>query len=287
MISSMTGFAREEQQSEQASFSWELRSINHRFLEISLRLPEELRPLEPLVRERIGQQIRRGKVEAQLRYRGDGQNAGAGLNVNAVLASQVIDAAQALPISAATGLDPLAVLRWPGVVIEPEQDLEVLREPLLALLEQALQGLSKNRQAEGERIQQMLQERQRGIMEWIMQVRGRLPQVQEVLRERMQQRLLELQANVDPDRLLQEIALLIQKMDVAEELDRLQSHLTEFEATLARAEPVGRRLDFLLQEFNREANTLASKSQDAQVTRAAVEIKVLIEQLREQVQNIE
>jgi uncharacterized protein (TIGR00255 family) len=284
---SMTGFAREEQQSEQASFSWELRSINHRFLEISLRLPEELRSLEPQVRERIGQQIRRGKVEAQLRYRVNGQNEDAGLNVNAVLASQLINAAQALPISAATGLDPLAVLRWPGVVIEPEQDLEAIREPLLALLEQALQGLINNRRAEGERIQQMLQQRQRGIMQWITQVRSRLPQVQEVLRERMQQRLLELQANVDPDRLLQELALLIQKMDVAEELDRLQSHLTEFEATLARTEPVGRRLDFLLQEFNREANTLASKSQDAQVTRAAVEIKVLIEQLREQVQNIE
>jgi len=287
MISSMTGFAREEQQSEQASFSWELRSINHRFLEISLRLPEELRPLEPLVRERIGQQIRRGKVEAQLRYRLNSQNEGASLNVNAVLASQVIDAAQALPISAATGLDPLAVLRWPGVVIEPEQDLETLREPLLALLDRALQALIKNRQAEGERIRQMLQERQQGIMQWIAQVRSRLPQVQEALHERMQQRLLELQVNVDPDRLLQEVALLIQKMDVAEELDRLQSHLTEFEATFVRTEPVGRRLDFLLQEFNREANTLASKSQDAQVTRAAVEIKVLIEQLREQVQNIE
>lgn len=287
MISSMTGFAREEQQSEQASFSWELRSINHRFLEISLRLPEELRPLEPLVRERIGQQIRRGKVEAQLRYRLNDQNVGASLNVNTVLASQVIDAAQALPISAATGLDPLAVLRWPGVVIEPEQDLETLREPLLALLDRALQALIKNRQAEGERIRQMLQERQQGIMQWIAQVRSRLPQVQEALHERMQQRLLELQVNVDPDRLLQEVALLIQKMDVAEELDRLQSHLTEFEATFVRTEPVGRRLDFLLQEFNREANTLASKSQDAQVTRAAVEIKVLIEQLREQVQNIE
>lgn len=287
MISSMTGFAREEQQSEQASFSWELRSINHRFLEISLRLPEELRPLEPLVRERIGQQIRRGKVEAQLRYRLNDQNVGASLNVNTVLASQVIDAAQALPISAATGLDPLAVLHWPGVVIEPEQDLETLREPLLALLDRALQALIKNRQAEGERIRQMLQERQQGIMQWIAQVRSRLPQVQEALHERMQQRLLELQVNVDPDRLLQEVALLIQKMDVAEELDRLQSHLTEFEATFVRTEPVGRRLDFLLQEFNREANTLASKSQDAQVTRAAVEIKVLIEQLREQVQNIE
>ncbi len=287
MISSMTGFAREEQQAEQASFSWELRSINHRFLEISLRLPEELRPLEPQVRERIGQQLRRGKVEAQLRYRIDRAHEEAPLNVNTALASQVIDAAQALPIAGAATLDPLAVLRWPGVVIEPEQDLEALREPLLSLLDRALQALIGNRQAEGERIRQMLKERQQGIRHWVSEVRSRLPQVQEVLRERLHLRLQELQTNVDPERLAQEVALLVQKMDVAEELDRLQSHLTEFEATLNRAEPVGRRLDFLLQEFNREANTLASKSQDAQVTQAAVEIKVLIEQLREQVQNLE
>jgi uncharacterized protein (TIGR00255 family) len=133
----------------------------------------------------------------------------------------------------------------------------------------------------------MLKERQQGIRHWVSEVRSRLPQVQEVLRERLQLRLQELQTSIEPERLAQEVALLVQKMDVAEELDRLQSHLTEFEATLNRAEPVGRRLDFLLQEFNREANTLASKSQDAQVTQAAVEIKVLIEQLREQVQNLE
>jgi len=264
-----------------------LRSINHRFLEISLRLPEELRPLEPQVRERIGQQIRRGKVEAQLRYRIDRAHEEAPLNVNTALASQVIDAAQALPIAGAVTLDPLAVLRWPGVVIEPEQDLEALREPLLSLLDRALQALIGNRQAEGERIRQMLKERQQGIRHWVSEVRSRLPQVQEVLRERLQLRLQELQTSIEPERLAQEVALLVQKMDVAEELDRLQSHLTEFEATLNRAEPVGRRLDFLLQEFNREANTLASKSQDAQVTQAAVEIKVLIEQLREQVQNLE
>lgn len=288
MIYSMTGFARETAVTEWGELCWELRSVNHRYLDVHPRLPEDFRALEPRVRELVAARLSRGKVECQLRFRplagGD-----APLAIDHALVAKLAGACQQVAgaLERPARVDPLELLRWPGVVQEPERDLEPVQAEALRLLQAAVAALAAVRAAEGERMASMLGGRLDAIRDHADVVRQRLPEVRQAIHERLRNRLAELRVEAEPGRLEQEMAIVTQKMDVAEELDRLDSHVAEARAALARGEPVGRRLDFLMQEFNREANTLASKSQDAETTRVAVEIKVLVEQMREQVQNVE
>ena len=287
MTRSMTGFARCERRHPAGVLTWELRAVNHRYCEIVLRLPEDLRMLEPGARELIGAHVVRGKVEASLRFRP--ADAAATLHVNRALLAAVVAQARELgtSLSNPAPLDPVRLLGWPGVVTEPEQDLAPVQEAALALLEEAVRVLGAAREREGERIRTLLRERCAVLEGWVAQVRARLPEVKTALRERLLRRVTQLVAEPDQGRLEQELVMLAQRLDVDEELDRLGAHVAEVEHALTRDEPVGRRLDFFMQELNREANTLASKAQDAETTRAAVEVKVLIEQMREQVQNLE
>jgi uncharacterized protein (TIGR00255 family) len=288
MIRSMTAFARAEADTEFGQLTWELRSVNHRYLEISLRMPEELRSLEPVVRERVGKALGRGKVECNLRYR-PATDSGADLQLDPEVVERVGRACASLgaQLGQIQPLNPLELLRWPGVLQETERDLTPLAGQASALLDQALTELGATRAREGAQIHDLLASRCTAMVELLRDERTRLPQVRARLREKLTVRLAELQAAVDQDRLEQELVFLAQKMDVDEELDRLDGHIAEVRRVLERPEPVGRRLDFLMQEFNREANTLGSKSADADTTRTAVELKVLIEQMREQVQNVE
>ncbi|HET6654904.1 MAG TPA: YicC/YloC family endoribonuclease [Gammaproteobacteria bacterium] len=284
----MTGYARGERRGDWGVMTLELRSINHRYLETHFRLPEPVRGLEANLRQQIGARIKRGKVDVLLRLE-QTVAADGGLVVNEALAADVAAAAQSLAgqIANPAPLNPLDVLRWPGVVREPTVDVERLGAAVNELLAATLDDLTQNRRAEGGRIDGLLRERATGIGGRVAEVRERLPAVREQMKAKLLGRLAELDLKPDDDRLNQELVYTAQKIDVAEELDRLDSHITELEQALERDEPVGRRLDFLMQEFNREANTLGSKSADTETTHAAVEIKVLIEQMREQVQNVE
>ncbi len=285
----MTAFARREARTGAGTLVWELRSVNHRYLDVSVRLPEELRALEPAVRERVGARLRRGKVDCALRFQPEAAVAAA-VSLNRELAGRLADLARDAatllgPESAPPG--PFDLLRWPGVVREEPADLGPVQAEALALLDAALDELEATRAREGARIEALLRERIAAMRPLVARARERRPQVIEAALGRWRERLRELGGEPEPGRLEQELALQAQRLDVAEELDRLEAHLDEAEAVLGRGEPVGRRLDFLMQELNREANTLAAKSADAETTRIAVELKVLIEQMREQVQNVE
>jgi uncharacterized protein (TIGR00255 family) len=288
MIHSMTGFARRETHGDWGTLAWEIRSVNHRYLELAWRLPEELRPMEPAFRKAVGKHLKRGKVDCGLRLRwSDAAQPAIKLNPTALaqLAGALDGLSASLPgIGAA---DPLDVLRWPRVIEDSEKDLGPVEAAALDLLEEALGELRATRRREGERLAKMLLERCDAIEKLVSEARIRLPEIRAALRARTLDKLGQLDAETDTDRVEQELVLLAQKMDVEEELDRLGAHLDEVRRVLATDEAVGRRLDFLMQEFNREANTLASKSQSSESTRIAVELKVLIEQMREQVQNIE
>lgn len=287
MPKSMTAFARQDARHDWGSLSWELRTVNSRYLEIHLRLPEELRGLEAGVRERIGARLKRGKLEGLLRF--DARLADAALQIDHNVVRSLTDACHEVEgeLRNPGRINPLDILQWPGVVQQPQLDMEALGEALLALLDTALDELVAMREREGERLKGFLLERLQGIEEQVVVVREQRPKVLQAQREKLTARLRELQAEYDNQRLEQELVYMAQKLDVAEELDRLQSHVAEFRDVLERKEPIGRRLDFLMQEFNREANTLGSKSADSATTQAAVELKVLIEQMREQVQNLE
>lgn len=288
MLRSMTGFARAERATSTGILSWEIRSVNHRFLEISLRLPEELRGWEAEFRRAIGTVARRGKVDASFYIRA-GSAPGGELALDEALLDRLIESALGVQrrLAGAGRIDAIDLLRWPGVVRESERDPASLAAAAMDLLGEALAAFTTSRAGEGERIVQMLASRAAQVRTIADEVGARLPEVQARIRSKLQERLIALGAEGNPERLEQEIAILVQKMDVAEELDRLRSHVEELGTTLASGEAVGRKLDFLMQEFNREANTLSSKSQDVETTRRAVELKVLIEQMREQVQNVE
>ena len=288
MIRSMTAFARVDGKSADAELTWELRSVNHRYLEAFVRLPDELRVMESLVRERLSARLGRGKVECALRC-GWTTAQRVAIELDRDRLGAVLSACREVEsrCSEATSPGVIELLRWPGVVREPEPDTGAVQSEALALLEQALDQLVATREREGQQIHNHLLTRLDGIEQQVDKVKLRLPEVLERIRYKLDVRLSELQVQVDKDRLEQELAYLAQKMDVDEELDRLESHVSEVRRVLGRSEPVGRRLDFLMQEFNREANTLASKSADSETTAAAVELKVLIEQMREQVQNVE
>ncbi|HHJ13256.1 MAG TPA: YicC family protein [Gammaproteobacteria bacterium] len=288
MIRSMTAFARVSGEAAGAELTWELRSVNHRYLDLTVRLPEELRGLEQAVRERAAARLGRGKLEAILRWR-QGVAGGADILIDQDRLSALLHACREVEKRTAEASSPgvMDLLRWPGVVREPEPDADSIQQQALALLDRALDELVETREREGEKIRALLASRCDGILEQVARVRARLPEVHARIRDKLQARLDELSAPADSNRLEQELAYLAQKMDVDEELDRLEGHVAEVRRVLERDEPVGRRLDFLMQELNREANTLASKSADQETTAAAVELKVLIEQMREQVQNVE
>jgi uncharacterized protein (TIGR00255 family) len=289
MIRSMTGFARRERQGPWGTLACELRSVNHRYLELSLKLPEELRGAETEIRQALAATLRRGKVDAGIYLRGTSATTTA-LELNLPLIEQLVArAAEVASIAgaAAAPVNPLDVLRWPGVIREAERDVTPIVASASELLRETAAELNDARSREGARIHNMLAQRCEALRALVATVRARLPEVAARIRARVEERVAQLGTPVDAERLAQEVVLLAHKMDVEEELDRLGSHIAETLLVLDSQEPAGRRLDFLMQEYNREANTLSSKSQDAETTRAAVEMKVLIEQMREQVQNVE
>ena len=288
MIRSMTSFARCEAQGEWGSLQLELRSVNHRYLEITPRLPEELRALEPKIRERLTQQLGRGKVDCNVRFQPPEKGSGE-LTINEELVKQLAHASREVDaiLYNAAPVNSLEVLQWPGVLQAPAVDEAQLHTALLALLDEAIEQMTRDRQREGEKLREIILQRCDGAEEVVTAVRARLPEVIEGVRTRLRERLDELKSELDENRLEQELVIAAQKLDVDEEMDRLATHIAEVRSVLESDKPVGRRLDFLMQELNREANTLGSKSADTETTKASVELKVLIEQMREQVQNIE
>lgn len=288
MIRSMTAYDRKERTGDWGRLAWELRAVNHRYLDVYPRLPDELRQLEPLVRERVAGVLSRGKVECGLRFQ-PAPGVTTQMEVDWLFTERVLSscAAIAQQMSAAAPVSPLDLLKLPGVVKQTELDLEPIAAAALELLDEALAGFVENREREGGRLASLIRERAERILELVAQVRGRRQEVNAQVREKLLGRLQELELSPDPQRLEQELVIVMQRMDVEEELERLATHVDEVLRVLKRREPVGRRLDFLMQELNREANTLSSKSADAQTTAAAVDMKVLIEQMREQIQNIE
>jgi uncharacterized protein (TIGR00255 family) len=284
----MTAFGSAEGQTVAGTLRIELRSVNHRFLEIALKLPEELRSFEPAIRELLSRRIARGKLELSARLRSDPERSGA-LRLNPALADQLLRLIEELTrrnnrLEAGSAM---ALLSWPGVIAAAEVDSEALASETLVVLGQAVDALEAEREREGQRLAAILHERVRALRELRAAAIELVPQVQSALRAKLDARIAELGTAVDPQRLEQELVLLLQKMDVEEELDRLGVHLEEIARTLSRQEAVGRRLEFLIQELHREANTFGSKSSDVRTSQLAVEMKVLIEQLREQVQNLE
>jgi uncharacterized protein (TIGR00255 family) len=287
MIRSMTGFARRERQYPWGLLAWELKTVNHRYLEVGCRLPEEFRAAEADFRQAVSSAVRRGKVECSLHFR-PATVTGA-LEIDAEALAAVTLRAQQLAAQAgpAARIEVLDLLRWPGVVRDQTRDSAMLIAAAQALLGEALIELARFRDSEGGRLREALELRCNGLTEFAGRVTERLPEVRARMRAKLLDRIAQLTADVDHERLEQELAILAQRLDVDEELDRLRGHVAEVRKAFAGQEPAGRRLDFLMQELNREANTLSSKSQDIETTRAAVDMKVLIEQMREQVQNIE
>ena len=288
MIASMTGFARREATGPWGTLVCELRSVNHRFLECSFRLPDEVRATEPELRQIATRELRRGKVDCSVSFRAT-HSAELALDVDAQALERVLarirDVAAALPGDHTVNV--MDVLRWPGVVREENTGSEEVVAAAGALFVETVADLVAARGREGVRLRELIEQRCTNLEGLVAQVRARLPEVQARVRERLNERVADLKAQVDQDRLEQELVLLLQRLDVDEELDRLTGHIAEIRRIVGASEPAGRRLDFLMQELNREANTLSSKSQDLETTRAAVEMKVTIEQMREQVQNIE
>ncbi|MDR3416082.1 MAG: YicC family protein [Nevskia sp.] len=288
MIRSMTGYARAEQQGTWGRLSWELRSVNHRYLDVQFKLPDEFRVLEPDLRALATSRLGRGKVEAALRYSREAATTTAPepdrARLRELRSALAVVAEELGPLAQP---EPMRVLAWPGVVRQDGGEAVLPLAEASALFQRALTDFTDTRGREGQRTAGFLQERIEALSALVERVRGRAPQVRTAWLERLRARCAELGVEVEPSRLAQEVALAAQRLDVDEEMSRLGSHLVEVRDTLARDEAIGRRLDFLMQELNREANTLSSKSQDAEMTRWAVEMKVIIEQMREQVQNIE
>jgi len=286
MTRSMTAFARQELQQSWGTLAWEVRSINHRYLEPHLRLPDSLRELEGALREALRKRLSRGKVECTLRFVPEVAH---GLSVDRQRAQEVIDALEQvrgmLPNSGP--LDPFQVLNWPGVLAEAQLDMDGVKRAALELFEQTLTDLEQGREREGGELNQLIGQRLASISEIVQEVRTLMPEILEAQRQTLKARIEDLQIEADSGRLEQELVLLTQRADVDEEMDRLDTHVQEVRRVLKQPGPVGRRLDFLMQELNREANTLSSKSIVAATTQRAVELKVLIEQMREQIQNIE
>ncbi|MCW8922393.1 MAG: YicC family protein [Gammaproteobacteria bacterium] len=288
MTKSMTAFARCQSSEAFGTLIWELRSVNHRYLDIHMRLPDELRGMEGRYRELINADLSRGKLECCLRFKADSVLNG-GVEVNQDYAKSMIHACEQLNaiLHQSSVINVVDILKWPGVVKESALDMKPVAEASEALLKQALAELVSNREREGARLKDLIVQRCVAVAAIVTQLREQMPEIRDNHRQKILLRFEELKAEPDMDRLEQELVYLAQKMDIDEELDRLDAHVEELRDVLNRDEAIGRRLDFLMQELNREANTLGSKSADIRMTQASVELKVLIEQMREQIQNIE
>ncbi len=288
MIDSMTAFGRTEETGDLGHVIWEIRSVNHRYLEVSVRLPDDLRMLEAAVREHIFSQIKRGKIDCNLRF-DPSDSTGSNLQINTDLVETILKTADTISsaIPELGTINPLEVLRWPGVIKRETPDPEIIGGPLLQQLDRTIDLVMETRRREGKKLQAMILERCETTANIIIGVREKLPEIMDGLRDRLLSRAKELQIELEHERLGQELLLLAQKFDVTEELDRLDAHINEVRRVLKNTEPVGRRLDFLMQEMNRETNTLGSKAAHYYCSNASVELKVLIEQMREQIQNIE
>ncbi len=288
MTNSMTAFARKEKQADWGQAAWELRSVNHRYLEIILSLPEPFSHLEPLIRKQIQTRLQRGRVEAKLRYKFYAHRS-IPIEIDEELTKSLLSAYTKIArlANTSTPLDPGELLRWPQLLQFAELSYEVLQPELMGLFLQTLDGFCLIRITEGKALFSLIRQRLTKLDALIQGIQIQLPQLLNLQREKILARLNEAKVSLEPNRLEQEMLLFTQKTDVAEELDRLQIHLGEFKKLLIKNKAQGKQLDFLLQELNREANTLASKSLNAELTLSAVGIKVLIEEMREQVQNIE
>ena len=288
MMLSMTAFSRQQSEQEWGSLTWEIRSVNHRYLEVSLRLPDLFRGLDNSIRGAVRKKLSRGKIECQLRYKA-GESFQSELHLNRALIQKLIQANMEIEqlTGASTVLSSTEILRWPGVIQDQEFDITAIEKPAFELFGDALEDLVASRQREGEELKGFIQKRIDSIRKIVSTVKTAMPEILAAQRQNLADKLDALKADLEPSRLEQEITLLAQKADVDEELDRLASHLNEVERVLSNAGQKGRRLDFLMQELNREANTLSSKSIVAETTLSAVELKVLIEQMREQIQNVE
>lgn len=286
MIHSMTAYARHEVKGNWGNGVWEIRSVNQRYLETFIRLPEQFRALEPVIREKLRKQLQRGKVEVALKFNANPAHVGE-MKINETLAKQLMNNATWLQDQVKGDINPMDILRWPGVMEAEEMDMDSVQTELLSGFDKTVSDFIDARGSEGANLETMIDTRLTAIIDQVEIVNGQMPEVMKWQREKLTNRLEELQAEIDQNRLEQELIYLAQKQDVAEELDRLQSHVKETRKILKKGGACGRRLDFMMQEFNREANTLASKSINTEVTNAAVELKVLIEQMREQIQNIE
>jgi uncharacterized protein (TIGR00255 family) len=287
MIYSMTAFSRVEIKGDWGNAVWEIRSVNQRFLETYFRLPEQFRGIEPVLRERFRKQLNRGKVECNLRFNANAASKSE-LALNEKLALQLIQHANWINEQTLNSqINPLDVMRWPGVMESPEADMSAIQAELLAAFDQALKDFIAARASEGENLKAMIEQRLDAISAEADKVQAHMPEVIAWQRNRIIEKFTDAKIDLDSGRVEQELVLLAQKMDVAEELDRLNSHVSETKKILKKGGAQGRRLDFMMQEFNREANTLGSKSINTDVTASAVELKVLIEQMREQIANIE
>ncbi len=288
MIRSMTAFARSERTEQWGTAYWELRSVNNRYLDVTPRLPEEVRAIEGAIRERVRARLGRGKVDCTLRL-SLGAGSDASLELDLELARRIAEATREIDalLHDPARINAVDVLRWPGVVQTQSPDIDAVGKAVLELLDEALNELVTTREREGQHIDGLLRQRCDEIQALTGAVRQRLPEVLEACRQRLRDRLAEFAEQLNEERLEQEMAIVAQKTDVAEELDRLDAHIKEVRRVLDEEQPAGRRLDFLMQELNREANTLGSKSIDTETTRASVDLKVFIEQMREQIQNVE
>jgi len=288
MTRSMTAFARAEQSLEVGELVWEVRSVNHRYLELHFKIPENFRSHEMRFRELLQKRLNRGKVECSLRFNTREQQS-ENINVNVAQAKALMRACQDVNnlLHQPSEVNPIEVLQWPGVVQESKLDMKLIHTASEEVLSRALDDLLANREREGARMRELILQRCNVIQDIVNLARENMPEIQERYQKKLRDRLDALKIEVNSDRLEQELVHLAQKMDVDEELDRLDSHLKEINDILGRDEAVGRRLDFLMQELNREANTLGSKAADIASTNSSVELKVLIEQMREQIQNIE
>ena len=287
MPSSMTAFARQTIECDWGTAAWEIRSVNHRYLDTNFRMPETVRDIEMELRELARKHLQRGKIDCSLQLN---IATGAGkVAIDQKLTEQYISASEQLArqMENPAPVSPLDILKWPGVLKEPEVDRDALKQALTTLFENTLVQLQQGRGREGEKLKSLIEQRLEAISSEVDAVRTKLPQLLAAQKQKIIDRLHEVSAGLDSDRLEQELVFLAQKADVDEELDRLDTHLSEIHQVLSRNEPIGRRLDFLMQELNREANTLASKSIASDTTQSSVELKVLIEQMREQIQNIE
>ncbi len=288
MPNSMTAFSQARDDTECGEISCELRTVNHRYLEINPRLPEEIRQFEPAIRDLVAKRIKRGRVDCTMRLQPQFTHS-QDLAVNSALVEAVLSLAAEVRQQGGD-VEPIRVvdiLRWPGVIEPPQIDSEQLQAAVIDVVSNALQDVVDTRKREGVRLVDLVLQRVSASRALVNRVKEMLPGISQTFRQRLQERLSEVREQLDPNRVEQEIVLFLQKIDVAEELDRLDIHLDEIQSVLSTEQPIGRRLDFLMQELHREANTLGAKSVDTATTQASVELKVLIEQMREQVQNIE